>query len=148
MHIRPYSLSDKPILLELFRLNTPHYFAPEEEQDFIQYLDNRIEHYFVIEDDGKIVGCAGLNTADNGTTAVLSWDIIHPNSQGKGIGSRLTQHRINLAKTMPGVEKIRVRTSQLVYPFYAKFGFEVKEISKDYWASGFDMYLMEMDFVR
>ena len=144
MQIRPYSSSDKPALLELLRLNTPQYFAPEEEQDFIEYLDKWLEYYFVLEDDGKILGCAGINTADNGTTAVLSWDIIHPDSQGKGVGSRLTQYRLDLAKTMPVVEMIRVRTSQLVYPFYDKFGFELKNIAKDYWAPGLDMYFMEM----
>ena len=40
IHIREYSSSDKKMVIELLRLNTPKYFAPEEENDFIQYLDN------------------------------------------------------------------------------------------------------------
>lgn len=144
MHIRPYTPSDKNSLLELLRLNTPKYFAPEEKLDFIDYLENHIELYFIIEDDKRILGCGGLNFADNGKAAVLSWDIIHPDSQGKGVGSQLTHHRINIARQLPDVEKIRVRTSQLVYSFYEKFGFALKQTVKDYWAPGLDMYFMEM----
>lgn len=144
MHIRPYTPSDRNSLLELLKLNTPQYFALEEEADFIDYLQNYIEQYFVIEDSEKILGCGGLNFADNSKTAVLSWDIIRPDSQGKGIGSQLTSYRINIAKQMPEIEKIRVRTSQLVYPFYEKFGFILLEVKKDYWAKGLDMYCMEI----
>ena len=68
----------------------------------------------------------------------LSWDIFHPLHQGKGLSTKLTQFRIEALKKYPSVKTISVRTSQLVYPFYEKFGFKTKEIIKDYWAIGFD----------
>ncbi len=40
LKIRPYSQSDQFFLLKLLRLNTPKYFAPEEETQFIPYLEN------------------------------------------------------------------------------------------------------------
>ena len=37
--IRNYKKSDKDSLLEILKSNTPTYFSPEEEKDFIHYLD-------------------------------------------------------------------------------------------------------------
>lgn len=144
MDIRPYTPADDESIIQLLRLNTPEYFAPEEEQDLRDYFANHIDRYFVIEDNGNIIGSGGINITNNGRNAVLSWDIIHPNYQGKGIGSQLTQHRLDVIKTIAGIENTSVRTSQLVYKFYEKFGFVLKEVIKDYWAEGIDMYRMEM----
>lgn len=143
MIIRPYSRADNESIISLLRLNTPKYFAPEEEADLKHYLSNEIDFYFVAEENNKIIGCGGINIVDNGKIARISWDIIHPDYQGKGIGRKLTQYRIERIKEIPGIENIVVRTSQLVYPFYEKFGFRLKEVVKDYWAEGIDMYVME-----
>jgi ribosomal protein S18 acetylase RimI-like enzyme len=140
--IREYEGNDKPVLLELLRLNTPQYFSPEEEADLVHYLDHEIEHYFVLEYDHTVVGCGGMNLVDEGATGRISWDILHPDYQGKGLGSVLLRHRVQLLKGMPQVKTITVRTSQLVYKFYEKNGFELEEVVKDYWAPGYDMYRM------
>lgn len=145
MNIRPYTPADHESIISLLRLNTPEYFAPEEEQDLRDYFANHIDRYFVIEDNGNIIGSGGINITNNGKNAVLSWDIIHPDYQGKGVGRQLTQHRLDVIKTIEGIENISVRTSQLVYKFYEKFGFELKEVIKDYWAEDIDMYRMEME---
>lgn len=144
MTIRSYTPADDESIIALLRLNTPQYFAPEEEQDLRDYFANHIDRYFVVEDNGIIIGSGGINITNNGKNAALSWDIIHPDYQGKGVGRQLTQHRLDVIKTIPGIENISVRTSQLVYKFYEKFGFELKEVIKDYWAEGIDMYRMEM----
>lgn len=143
MNIRSYTASDNNALLELLRLNTPEYFAPEEEPDFIEYLAHRIDRYFVAETDGRIIGCGGVNLTDNGKTARISWDIVHPESHGTGVGRALLQFRIEQIRAIPGIERISVRTSQLAYRFYERFGFEVRETVADYWAEGFDLYHME-----
>lgn len=141
--IRPYAPEDREAILTLLRLNTPAFFAPEEEADFVRYLEEDAELYHVVEEDNRIVACGGMNLFDNGT-ARISWDMVHPDAQGKGVGSRLTEFRIARLKETGGVERIVVRTSQLAYRFYARFGFEVKEIVTDYWAEGFDLYYMEI----
>jgi ribosomal protein S18 acetylase RimI-like enzyme len=145
MTIRPYTPADDESIIILLRLNTPQYFAPEEEQDLRDYFANHIDRYFVAEENGNIIGSGGVNITNNGKNAALSWDIIHPGYQGKGIGRQLTQHRLDVIKTIAGIENISVRTSQLVYKFYEKFGFVLKEVIKDYWAEGIDMYSMEME---
>lgn len=142
--IRPYIPTDREKLIELLRLNTPAYFAPEEEEDFREYLDHHLDQYFVVEDMNRIVGCGGINFAEDRKSVRISWDIIHPAAQGKGWGSKLTKYRIDKIREYPEVEVIIVRTTQLVYPFYERSGFELKEVVKDYWAEGFDLYRMEI----
>jgi [ribosomal protein S18]-alanine N-acetyltransferase len=143
LHIRTYTPADRGTILGLLRLNTPAYFAPEEEQDLVYYLANESEWYYVAELDGKPVGCGGINYTEDGKTGRISWDIVHPDHQGKGIGRRLTEFRIAKMLENEQVERLSVRTSQLVFPFYEKLGFELNEIVKDYWAPGFDLYHLE-----
>ncbi|MBK9639247.1 MAG: GNAT family N-acetyltransferase [Bacteroidetes bacterium] len=141
--IRDFVQDDRKNVLELFRMNTPTFFSPEEEDDLIYYLDNEIEKYFVVQLDEKIVGCGGINFKDDGAIGLLSWDFLHPQVQRQGVGTILLKHRINILKSIPTVKKIKVRTSQHAYTFYEKGGFELIEKVKDYWAVGFDLYLME-----
>jgi len=143
MTIRPYSASDHPAVLELLRLNTPQYFAESEEADLVDYLANHIDHYYVVEVGNAIVGCGGFNRTPDGSRGVLSWDIIHPDAQGREIGSTLVKFRIAEMQQL-GVPEIGVRTSQHVYKFYEKMGFSLKEVVMDYWAEGYDLYDMKL----
>lgn len=142
--IRKYSSSDKPQILELLKLNTPEFFAVSEEKDLKQYLENEVEDYFVVEENTKIIGAGGINYVPKEKIATISWDIIDPNSQGKGIGRKLTQHRIDQLKGNQKVDSIVVRTSQLTYKFYEKMGFTLEKVEKDFWAKNFDLYQMKL----
>jgi len=143
MNIRKHIESDREGILELLRLNTPAYFSPDEEKDLIEYLEKDADNYFVVEEDGRIWVCGGFNLSEDGQTAKISWDIVHPEAQGKGVGTELTKFRIRKMKQINGVRIISVRTSQLAYKFYEKFGLQLREVVKDYWAVGFDMYRLE-----
>lgn len=143
--IRKYSSEDKPQVIELLQRNTPEYFAPSEESDFVKYLDNEVEDYFVFEENHRIIGAGGINYFLNENLARISWDMVDPKSQGKGIGKELTQYRIKLLKGNPNIDFIAVRTSQLVHKYYEKMGFELEKIVKDYWAKNYDLYQMKMN---
>lgn len=145
MKIRPYIASNKAAVLQLFDLNTPQYFDETERAGLIHYLENETEDYFVVEDEGQIVGAGGINYEPQSKAAVISWDIINPTEHGKGIGRKLTQHRIHHVHKNPDIEKIIVRTSQHTDKFYEKMGFKLLKVEKDYWAEGFDLCLMERD---
>jgi len=143
--IRPYTRKDQDELVALLRLNTPAFFHPAEEQELVRYLAQEAQNYFVVEEVGRIVGAGGFNRGfDGGQTVRISWDIIHPDFQGRGIGTQLTLYRIDQIKKDPSVKKIVVRTSQLVYVFYQKLGFVLEKTEKDYWAVGFDLYQMQL----
>ena len=142
--IRPYSSKDLEEVITIFRGNTPDFFSTEEETDLIGYLKNETEDYFVIENENQVVGCGGINYESDYAVGIISWDIIHSKYQGMGIGAKLLNHRLNLLKSKRSIQKIIVRTSQIVFPFYEKAGFELKEVKIDYWAKGFDLYHMEI----
>ncbi|WP_162055286.1 GNAT family N-acetyltransferase [Pontibacter pamirensis] len=142
--IRAYTSRDKEELLDLLRLNTPQYFDASEEADFIEYLDNRLEDYFVVEEKGRVIGSGGINYFSESKLARISWDIIHPAFQGKGVGKQLMLHRIEHINKNAAVNLIVVRTTQFVYRFYEKMGFELEKTEKDFWAKGFDLYQMKM----
>ncbi|WGQ08773.1 GNAT family N-acetyltransferase [Pedobacter gandavensis] len=145
INIRAHQPEDRPALLSLLRLNTPAYFSPEEEADFIDYLDHFADHYYVLEIDGEILGCGGFNLSEDEETGKISWDMFHPNSQGKGLGTALTKFRIEKIKEIDSVKILSVRTSQMAYKFYEKFGLELREVVKDYWEVGFDLYRLDQD---
>jgi ribosomal-protein-alanine N-acetyltransferase len=145
MTIRPYIPSDYPQIIELFRLNTPEYFSPDEEEGLADYLNSHIQYHYIAEIDGKIMGCGGYAISKDRSTAHIAWDIVHPDSHGKGVGRKLTAFRIEEIRKIESVNIIVVRTSQLAYKFYEKFGFKLKEVTKNYWAEGFDLYHMEYD---
>ena len=144
-NIVPYSKADKPHVLSIFKMNTPEFFSEEEEADLNHYLENETEEYFVVKNDNQIIGSGGINYKKAKSIGIISWDIIHPKHQGVGVGGQLLDYRLNILRSKKSVQKIIVRTSQEVFKFYEKSGFELKEVKKDYWAKGFDLYLMEIN---
>lgn len=140
--IRNYSKSDENQVLNIFRLNTPTFFDSSEEQDLVVYLDQEIEDYFLVEENGEVLGCGGINYLYDQQSARLSWDFLHPESQGKGIGRALVQYRLNKIAKNSRIKTVVVRTSQMADKFYQKMGFSLVSVKKDYWAKGFDLYEM------
>ena len=142
--IRNYSIEDKSKIIDLLIQNTPEYFDPAEQQDLLHYLDTKVEDYFVYEEQSKILGAGGINYILGDHLARISWDLVTPEMQGKGIGKALMHHRIKHINRKPNIQMISVRTSQLAYKFYEKFGFKLVCVEKDYWAKNFDLYQLEM----
>ena len=144
MSIRHYNENDLSAVLQLLRKNTPEYFALDEEAHYIEYLRLDSDHYYVMEIDGVVVGCGGINYFPNEQVARISWDIVHPDHQGKGIGKQLILFRIARIKKNPEIKIIRVRTSQVVYKFYEKMGFVLEKVVDDFWSEGFHLYQMNI----
>ncbi len=141
--IRKYTSADRDHVIRLLRMNTPRYFAPSEEAELAGYLENHAGNYFLAEESGEVLGCGGFNMAEDGFTGRISWDIVHPDHHGRGIGAELLRHRIALMQQVPQLGELSVRTAQLTYQFYERFGFELVEMIPDYWAPGFDLYRMK-----
>ena len=66
--IREYNHTDKNDLIQILRLNTPKYFSSAEEVDFLHYLENEIDLYYVLLVENKIIGCGGINSKNETIT--------------------------------------------------------------------------------
>ncbi|WP_428664574.1 GNAT family N-acetyltransferase [Runella sp.] len=137
---RTYDLSDRTNLEEIFMLNTPKYFAPEELGDFLEYLDIFGDDYVVAMVDRQIVGGGGYWIQSSTHQGGLSWAFLHPDFQGTGVGKALAIYRIDQIKASGEAKSILVETSQHSFGFYEKLGFKLLSQQRDYWAPGIDLY--------
>ncbi|GAA4832630.1 GNAT family N-acetyltransferase [Algivirga pacifica] len=142
--IRPYHPDDYPKVIALMQANTPAYFAEEEITDLEDYLKQHIEDYFLFEEEGEILGAAGINYFPEQQEARLSWDFVHPDAHGKGIGKQLTLFRLKHIQSQKLYSNIIVRTSQLAYQFYEKMGFTLLFVKENGWAEGYHLYHMQL----
>lgn len=143
MQIKPYTDSDKLKLIDVFKENIPQYFHETELNEFINYLDLKKDTYLVIEKNNELIGGLGYEIRDEDKSGRINWIFLTPKTYGKGIGKKAVEYCIEILEKNPSVETLIVRTSQFVYPFFEKLGYKIKYTEKDYWAKGFDLYLME-----
>jgi ribosomal-protein-alanine N-acetyltransferase len=141
--IREYQNQDKSRLEHLMLLNVPQYFDRSEVDDFMRYLEEERESYWVVEVDSQVVACGGVNFPDL-KTGRISWDLVHPDFQGKGIGRLLLNFRLKFLKES-ACDRVEVRTSQFTEGFYQKNGFHTVFTKPNYWSEGYDLYHMERE---
>lgn len=146
--IRKYYLTDRPELLEIFKLNTPQYFDPKEAAGFEEYLNENSETYLTIEQDNKIVGGAGYQITHNNSIGRVTWIFFHPGQAGKGLGKEAVEYCLSILKANTNLKKLVVTTSQLAYKFFEKFGFQLISTEKNYWGQGLDLYTMEINLEK
>ena len=91
----------------------------------LSYLYENIRDFFVVQLDGKIVGCVGLHISWADLAEIKSL-AVSGDFLGKGVGKKLLDSAVNEARYM----KIKnVFTLTLEPGFFKKYGF--KQISRD-----------------
>ncbi|WP_395540912.1 GNAT family N-acetyltransferase [Neotabrizicola sp. sgz301269] len=150
---RPYAAPDREDCLALFDGNVPQFFAPEERQEFAEFLDALPEcgtegTYLVLEEAGRILACGGLALDGSGQQASLCWGMVARAHQGKGLGRALTKARLARARVLPGIERVHLATSQHTAGFYAGFGFAVTTVVPDGFGPGLDRCEMVLALSR
>ena len=76
--------------MQIFDANCPEFFAPNERDDYLEFLNSRPKEYVVCEHRGNIAGAYGVFAEGDGD-AVLNWILLNPEIQGLGIGSKIME---------------------------------------------------------
>ena len=133
-HLRDYTPADRHACLTSFRSNVPAFFSAQDEDWFISALDEPDGPNFVVVCDGQVVGFGGYEVSSTYNHAVLVFGHIHAQWHGRGLGSRLLQHRIaHLKAHGPPTKYLIIDTTIQVTPFYVKHGFDIVA----HWRAGF-----------
>ncbi|WP_284164400.1 GNAT family N-acetyltransferase [Frigidibacter sp. SD6-1] len=138
---RPYAACDFDRCLSIFDGNLPDFFDPAERTDFVQFLRDSAASaapYLVLERDGRVIACGGLDKAPGSRSAGLCWGMVDRPLHGTGLGTRLTEARLALARSLPGIDEVVLSTSQHTRAFYARFGFAVTRVTPDGFGPGLD----------
>lgn len=145
MKFRKYNEADEENVISIFRSNIPKYFSKEEEAGLRNFLaDISSIEYFVIENEGAIIGAGGISLNKDQTVS-LCWGMVRNDFIGKGLGKQLTEYRINLSKEKFCNLPIVISTSQHTQGFYEKFGFKLVERIADGFALGIDNCKMRLE---
>ncbi len=143
--IRSYNNRDRSSLIAILKRNIPKYFHEDEVKDFEKYIDEWSDIYYTVLFNEQIAGGVSWVPEKKQKSAVIAWIFFDPAFHGKGLGTESVNYCLSAMRKEKDIEKFRVRTSQLIYPFFEKFGFKTIYTEEDYWAKGFDLYDMEMD---
>lgn len=144
---RPYDPKDQAACLAIFDANTPRFFAPSERPEFASHLQTcggPDSPYLVLIENGAPLACGGLSRAPGTGSATLSWGMVHPARHGQGLGQRLLDTRLALARSLPGLHSLTLSTSQHTSGFYRRAGFTVTGVTKDGFAPGLDRWDMTL----
>jgi predicted GNAT family N-acyltransferase len=146
-NIRLYELKDQEACLSLMDGNSPLYFAPFERKYFVSFLVDSKTSYFVMENAKKeIIACGGYD-ADNKdpSVAVLCWGMVRKDLHHLGLGQQLLLYRLQRIKQEQTFSTVMMETSQHSCGFYERFGFTVKQVVSNGFASNLDLVKMELD---
>jgi ribosomal protein S18 acetylase RimI-like enzyme len=141
LQTRPYTPQDLPACLAIFDSNVPTYFAASERQEFqsdLQALTPQNGAYLVLVDDGDVIACGGLGLSPDRQSVSLDWGMVRADRRGMGLGTRLTESRLALARNLPGLVCLTLTTSQHTMGFYQGFGFTVASVIPGGFGPGLD----------
>jgi len=133
---RSYCSSDYQTCIDIFDANCPEFFAPNERQEYEEFLSDVSQAYEVCEVDGQVHGAFGLFD-DGANQKRLNWILLAPQSQGTGIGLKIMERVLHLGR-LTETKTVMIAASQKSAPFFAKFGAVITLTTGNGWGPGMD----------
>ena len=128
--------------MDIFDANCPEYFAPNERQEYEDFLEEVPDDYEVCEADGRVCGAFGLFD-DGDSVKALNWILLDPKTQGIGVGSKIME-RVEYLGRASETKIVRIAASHKSAPFFARFGANTTSFTKEGWGPGMDRVDMEL----
>lgn len=129
--IREFHADDLEACLDIHRSNEPDYLEPGGIHGFVEFLARGTSYYLVIEHDGKIIACGGLELAGDSDHATLVYGLVHRQFHGKGFGTTLLAARLSLLEHEGNSVPVWMSTSLAAVSFYGRFGFTLHSVTPD-----------------
>ena len=138
-----FSRDKQPQCLGLFDLNCPDFFAPNERQeyqDFLQQADGAYQLGFLQD---ELVAAFGLGPGTSSDRARIQWIMVHPARKGQGVGSQMLAHARSRA-VAGGAAVVDIAASHLSAPFFARAGAREVSYQENGWGEG--MHRVDMEW--
>jgi len=153
MEIKQYTKGHHKSCVEIYKSNTPRYFTVDEwkgleiwlngqDEGRIAYKNTEAEYFYVIGENGAVVGCGGFYVVTGALIANLVWGMVHSSFHNQGLGKKLFEYRIGQIKLKYPQHHIILDTTQHTYKFFEKQGFSIMQIRKDFYDVGLHRYDM------
>ena len=130
---QPYQAADYRGCIALFDRNCPEYFAPNEREDYANFLKTDPHGYQVARLEQRVVAAFGLTVED--AVGRISWIMVCPDSKGQGVGGAMMQHAKESA-ARARADVVDIAASHLSAPFFAHFGAVEQTTTPDGWGKG------------
>ncbi len=127
--IREYQPDDLDACVEIYQSNEPDYVDPAALDAFVEFLSVGTSYYLVLEHDGDIVACGGLELIGDSDSAHLVHGMVHREYHRRGFGTTLLAARIALLETEDRPLEVWLRATRMSAPFYGRFGFALHSVS-------------------
>ena len=128
--------------MSIFDANCPEFFAPNERQDYLEFLAGEPDGYEICKVEGNVCGAFGL-FADGQGVKRLNWILIDPQTQGIGVGSKIMK-RVIESGHLSQTQVVKIAASHRSAAFFARFGAIAISSTKDGWGAGMDRVDMEL----
>jgi len=138
---RDYEKADQAACLAIFDANCPEFFAPNERDDYLLFLDANTPGYKVCTSDQEVKGAYGIYPLGEGAIC-LNWILLDPRAQGLGIGSAIMAEVMKAAQSA-GVASIQIAASHKSAAFFSRFGAVEIKTTEHGW--GKDMHRVDME---
>ncbi|MBQ9307496.1 MAG: GNAT family N-acetyltransferase [Clostridia bacterium] len=137
MHIRRFQEGDAQAISDLIALtlrttNSRDYDAEYLEEDIRHLQPEDIkgraagQHFYVVEENGSIVGCGAIGSYwGSETESSLFTIFVHPSFQGRGIGRQIIQ-TLEQDPYFLRANRVEIPASITAVPFYMKMGYTCK----------------------
>lgn len=122
----PYTPELLEECLYLFMSNTGKYFSEVEKDEYQGFLEslNDEKPYFLVKQGTRYVAAGGYALSRDDTVR-MTWGMVNNDLHTQGIGTFLTQERLNKIQAHFPDKLVGMDTSQHTYKFYKKFGFKM-----------------------
>ena len=146
MKLKSYQPKYQTRLIEIFQSNCPKYFDPNDESEFLDFLEKYTDqNYLVILNKNKVIGCGGHYTKED--RHGIAWVMFERNSIGyinllKFVDKFFAEIESRIVRENKGFD-IYINTTQVMEKLFNRYGFITYQVIKDEFGKGLDEYKMK-----